>query len=155
MERKDIFDVIRNFFALLNSDNTSDDEFDNVRALVCILDDLARAYHFAAYEFDEQAQDPPVHEAQLYRAMRNLAGSKFPVLGYYSTVDPLEVPASEILTGDALDDIADIACDLQDVLWCLENTSESNALFHFQIRYDSHWGRHLRYLQVYLYEILH
>ncbi|MEN9564423.1 MAG: hypothetical protein RIR73_2667 [Chloroflexota bacterium] len=155
MERKDIFDVVRDFFALLNSPNTSEDEFENVRALVRVLDDLARAYHFVIYEFDGQANDPPAHDLQLYSAMRNLAGSKFPTLGDYSTVDPLEVPTSEILTGDALDDIADIACDLQDVLWCLENTSESNALFHFQIRYDSHWGRHLRYLQVYLYEILH
>jgi hypothetical protein len=155
MERKDIFDAVRDFFTLLNSPNKNEDSLDNLRALVRVLDNLAWVYHFVSYEFDEQASDPPTHDSQIYITMRNLAESKFPMLGHYSTVALLEVPASEMMRGDALDDLADIACELHGVLWRLENTSEDDALWQFQFGYDSHWGKHMRDLQVYLYEILH
>ena len=59
---------------------------------------------------------------------------------------------SDIIVGDAIDDICDIVGDLQEVLWCFENTSENDALWHYEINFRSHWGRHLRDLQLYLHD---
>jgi hypothetical protein len=153
MERKEIFETVREFFTFLQSPNVEPEPHLTLRALVGILDKLAFAYHHVSFEFDENGGDPPVHDNQMYSRFREIAGQKFPSLSSYREVDPLELEATEAMMGDALDDLADIACDLQDVLWCLENTTEEDALWHFQFGYESHWGRHMRYLQTYLYEL--
>ena len=44
------------------------------------------------------------------------------------------------MIADAYDDIADIAGDLFQVQWCFANTSDRDALWHFGLGYDSHWG---------------
>lgn len=153
MERKEIFEAVRDFFDLLQSSNLETDPLDNTRNLVHVLDKLALAYHYVNFEYDENGGDPPGHSHQMYSGFRDITSQKFPLLGYYSDVDPLDLEQLGKTTGDSLDDLADIACDLQDVLWCLENTTEEDALWHFQFGYESHWGRHMRYLQVYLYEL--
>jgi hypothetical protein len=153
MERKDIFEAVREFFSFLQSPNLDTEPYTNIRRLVEVLDKLAFAYHHVSFEFDENASDPPGHNHQIYSRYREMAGQKFPLLGDYSDVNPLELENPDIMMGDSLDDLADIACDLQDVLWCLENTTEEDALWHFQFGYESHWGRHMRYLQTYLYEL--
>lgn len=54
--------------------------------------------------------------------------------------------------GEGRDDISDIVLDLKEVLWYFENTSKDNALWYFENSYKSHWGRHLRELQLYLHD---
>jgi hypothetical protein len=153
MERQEIFEAVRDFFLLLQSPNLETDQHNNIRALVRVLDKLAFAYHHVNFEYDENGGDPPFHDHQMYSQFREIAGIKFPSLRDYREVDPLNLEETGIMMGDPLDDLADIACDLQDVLWCLENTTEDDALWHFQFGYESHWGRHMRYLQTYLYEL--
>ncbi|MFN7134579.1 MAG: DUF5063 domain-containing protein, partial [Myxococcales bacterium] len=62
---------------------------------------------------------------------------------------------AQIMVGDAIDDIVDIANDLQQVVWRWETTSEADALWHFRFSFTSHWGAHLRALQLYLHERAH
>ena len=56
-------------------------------------------------------------------------------------------------TGDAIDDLADIANELTDFIWRWENNSENNALWYLGYSYEIHWNSHLRNLQTYLYAI--
>jgi hypothetical protein len=153
MELKEIFEAVREFFNFIQSPNLETEPYTNIRSLVSILDKLAFAYHHVNFQFDENAGDPPGHDHQMYTRFREMASQKFPLLSFYREVNPLELEETQDMMGDALDDLADIACDLQDVLWCLEHTTEEDALWHFQFGYESHWGRHMRYLQTYLYEL--
>jgi hypothetical protein len=53
--------------------------------------------------------------------------------------------------GDGIDDIADILLDHKDVLWRLKNTSIDDGLRDLKKSFESHWGSHLRELQLYLH----
>ena len=52
----------------------------------------------------------------------------------------------------AVDNLAGIINDLEAVAWRFENTSAADALFDFELGFQSHWGRHLRSLQLFLHE---
>ena len=56
-----------------------------------------------------------------------------------------------VTAGDAVDDLTDIAVDLQEVL-DRSGKSTDDAIWHFRFGYQAHWGRHLRWLQLILYE---
>ena len=88
-----------------------------------------------------------------YDDIREVVSRNFPDLGYYNT--PMEISEkiadSSLAIGDAIDDICDIARDLEEVLWCWEKTSADDALSHFNESFGYHWGKHLRDLQLYLY----
>jgi len=58
---------------------------------------------------------------------------------------------SECMTGDAIDDLADIYGDLIGVSWLWENSGEADAVWHFRFGYQTHWGRHLLDLRSYLH----
>ena len=62
----------------------------------------------------------------------------------------MKVGEAALNVGDAVDDIADIAMDLDDVL-CRWTESPDDALWHFVHGFNAHWGEHLRALQLYLY----
>ena len=51
---------------------------------------------------------------------------------------------------DAIDDLADIAKDLIQFMWFLDNVSLSDAIWDFRFGYQSHWGPHLHGLRAYL-----
>ncbi len=92
-----------------------------------------------------------------YNPLRQLAAVRFPGFGYYNEPKNIleKIGEAELLTGDALDDIADIAKDLYEVRWHWENTNEKAALWLFRFGYRYLWGAHLRSLQNYLYTILY
>jgi hypothetical protein len=50
-----------------------------------------------------------------------------------------------------MNDIVDILLDLKGVLWRFQNTSADDALWELTRSFKSHWGRHLRELQLYLH----
>jgi hypothetical protein len=52
---------------------------------------------------------------------------------------------------DAIDDLADVARDLEEVQRRWKDCPE-DALWHFAFLYRAHWGGHLRSLQVYLHD---
>ena len=81
-----------------------------------------------------------------------MIGNRFPSLGYYNIPSTISVNVgeAEMHTGDALDDLADIANELSECVWRWQNNSENDALWHFRFSYETHWRSHLRSLQLYL-----
>jgi hypothetical protein len=49
------------------------------------------------------------------------------------------------MVGDAIDDLADIAADLEEVVWA------DDAHWHYKFLFEVHWGMHLRELALYLH----
>ena len=148
MKRDEIKDSIEFFLKVVAGSGT--DEAPEAK-LQLALDRLALAYHFANFRFDEK--DYPESPVRTYQAMREVVSATFPNLGYYNVAADISEKIAESLTnvGDAIDDICDIAGELENVLWCWDNTTVDNALWHFRFGYESHWGKHLRDLQLYLY----
>jgi len=124
---------------------------ENLRELALCLDQLALAYRFVKNDFEEL--DYPSAPSSDYNRLCELARERFPDFGWYQQLSNIEVQNEEaaILTHDALDDIADIALALDEVRWCWENTSHDDAMWHFKFGYESHWGDHLRHLQLYVH----
>jgi len=143
---------INNFLDLL--ENYQGDLHANMHALELALDQLALAYHFSSAEFEDTELNPPTQD---YERWRKLAVERFPQFGFYNIPSRItsQVMETEMQVGDALDDIADIACDLAEVVWCWEHISEPDALWRFRFGYEQHWGEHLRQLQLYLYALRH
>ena len=52
-------------------------------------------------------------------------------------------PDIEIGIGDEIDDLIDIIKDLLAVKWRMENTSENDALWHFELSMRTHSEQHL------------
>lgn len=125
---------------------------DDLGELMAVLDKLAYLVNCVNYEFDE-TEYPEAPESN-YHLFRDKVKKRFPILGFYNIPKDVsgEVEKSELLVGDAIDDISDIVCDLSEILWCFENTSKNDALWHYQNSFRSHWGRHLRELQLYLHD---
>ena len=95
------------------------------------------------FEFDETD-----YEEQLefdYEEILENVKSNFSDFGYYSSIldsNKME-PNIEIGTGDELYDLTDIIKDLLNVKWRMENTSESDALWHFEFSMRTHSEQHL------------
>lgn len=131
-------------------ENASGSEAERLKALATTLDDLLVAYdRTSGAVFDEQDYpDPP----QLERSeLRATAERRFPEVGYYADTWPVEPTKAEVVVCDAIDDLADIAKDLSEVLWRWENTSKVDAIWYFRFLFESHWGRHLLNLRSYIY----
>jgi hypothetical protein len=150
LNQQDIRATVHEFLDLL--DNGKGDEQANIRTLELVLDRLALAYHFADDIFEDGHSDPPVQD---YHQLRQLAATRFPKFGLYNVPSKIteQIMEAEMQVGDALDDVADMARDLSEVMWCWEHTSEKDALWHFRWGYENHWGKHLRNLQTYLYAL--
>lgn len=124
-------------------------ERERLNRLVRALDALVWEYHKSSdVDPDDNETEAPEIE---YRAIYKRAGAAFPELGYYSKVDPIEGLEQCIGLADAIDDLTDIARDLKEVLWHIENTSLSNAVWEFRFGYQTHWGEHLHSLRAYLH----
>ena len=119
------------------------------------LDRLAMASNYEApFPDDRTWPEPEVHT---YNDIRAIVGARFPDLGYYNIALEIgdHIGASELGLGDAIDDLVDITEELLAVVWRLEHTSPEDALWHFQFGFESHWGDHLRGLQLYLHRRAH
>ena len=95
------------------------------------------------FEFDktDYDQEPDFD----YQNIRENVKSNFPNFSWYSMVLDLNkmVPNADLGIGDALDDLTDIIIDLLTVKWYKENTSEMNALWHFEFSMRTHSEQHL------------
>lgn len=150
MNETDLHAVVKSFLDLL--ENGKQDEQENIRALELALDRLALAYDTTVDAFDDGQPDSPSED---YARFRTLASARFPRFGLYNTPGAItsKIMQAEMMVGDALDDVADIACELAQVAWCWEHTSDKDALWHFRFGYENHWEGHLRHLQLYLYAL--
>ncbi len=81
-----------------------------------------------------------------------MAGSRFPNYGFYNIATDISVRIGETVlgVGDAVNDLADIATDMYEVVWLWEHTMLENALWQYRWGYENHWGDHLRNLQLYV-----
>ena len=152
MTRSEVLEAVKEFLAVLERPLT---DAEREVALCVALDRLALASHFAEPVFDEARHATPPVPA--YGVLRAKLGPLFPELGYYNTaLDRVDkVGDSELGVGDAIDDLVDIARELQQELLRWETTSESDAIWHLGQGFKSHWGKHLRSLQLYMHERAH
>ena len=140
--------TVRDFFAVLDSPMQPKER---ESALTRVLDRLALAYHSAAGPFDDTDYADPV--APDAASLRTRIAPLFPDFGWYNEAEEIAgSPGHQgIVVADAINDLVDIATDLQEVLLRWESTSETDALWHLRFGFESHWGKHLRSLQLYLY----
>jgi hypothetical protein len=135
---------VRHFLSLLRDGDPPSEV-----ALSKALDELALAYHNtpACQPSDADIEAPRSEDQERAAWLRN----RFPTLGHYAVSDPTEIVTDKPLVGDAIDDLADIAGDLEEVLWRFEHVSVDEAHWYFRMLFEIHWGRHLRELQLYLH----
>jgi len=116
------------------------------------LDELALAYHDTPDgEPHQNESEPPKTD---YEGARSRLSERFPHYGHYPVAWPLSNLDEKPVLGDAIDDLADICGDLQKAIWRFEVLGPDDAHWHFKLQYQIHWGRHLRQVAYYLYEII-
>ena len=115
------------------------------------LDRLALAATARRFPFPSAVRDNSETAREPYDVWRARAVAAFPGFGYYNATQPVseKVGEGELVVGDAIDDLADIAADLDHVLHLWPRSPEL-ALWEFQESFAAHWGLHLRSLQLYL-----
>ena len=91
------------------------------------------------------------------QVVRQMISDRFPNLGFYwKAIDPIirsnEEP--ELGTGDAIDDLLDIFCELKEVVWLLKHHGKNEALAGLKFRYEHHLYMHVFPLRVYLEEMI-
>lgn len=150
MTRDEILGAVRALFSVLDPSRSLGAEAHEAE-LRLALDRLALASHYTDAPFDRTEHPDPAVEA--YAAFRARVEPLFPGLGWYNEVGELDerVGETSLVVGDAIDDLVDIAIDLQTVALRWETTSEEDALWHFGFGFRRHWGAHLRSLQRYLH----
>ncbi len=100
------------------------------------------------YIQDTDATPPEV----LYKHRYETIGKRFSQLGRYWTVSSRMIPGkdSKILLGDAIDDLSDIADELEAVFWYLEKFGRQEALAALRSSYELHLKMHLIPLRAHL-----
>jgi hypothetical protein len=148
MTRDEIKQTIDDFLLLIEKGGGSPEQ--NEEKLKLLLDQLAMGQHFASYIFDEK--DYPEAPEKTARNILDLVKKRFPNYGYYNVAEDVtcNVGKSGTMVGDAIDDINDIALDLIETKWNWENNSIEDGLWHLKNNFETHWGHHLRGLQLYL-----
>jgi hypothetical protein len=124
-----------------------------VTRLAELLDRLALAQqHEPVGAPSETALEAPASD---YQAYRQLASRRFPTFALYNDVEQLRrnVGVAKLVVADAIDDLADIACDLAEVRWRWDNIGDADAIWHFGFLYRAHWGRHLHSLRRYVHDV--
>jgi hypothetical protein len=102
---------------------------------------LARAY-VAALDLppsgpESEAEGPgALSREAIYRRFGALP------FNYYSEADPLIVPASDTMTGDLADDLADVWSELKVGLLLHQAGKTHEAAHEWRWRFDAHWGQH-------------
>lgn len=150
MKPLEIKSIISKFINLIENSNLSREE--NETELEFLLDSLSFAQHFVTYQLEDN--EYPEARRIDQEILRAKISNLFPSFSFYNRLENSinEIKKNEIIIGDAIDDILDIANELYDVLWLWDNTSQANALWYFQNNNISHWKEHLRGLQIYLYQ---
>jgi hypothetical protein len=141
-----MFDASRAFLAALR-----EGEPPSLTQLSELLDALASAYHLVPLSEPADIEADRPSRFDEWKEWMLVLGKRFPELGYYRRVDPLAEPPDDLFLEDAIDDLADIALDLEDFLWRAENLGTDDANWHVRFSFESHWGSHLRGLTSYLH----
>jgi len=117
----------------------------SLKDLAEVLDRLAVAYADApAGEFSVNAEDRPRED------LRSLIAPRFSI-GLYPEVDPTDFDRTP-LVGDGIDDLVDIAEQMQQLLWIRDQLSADDALYDLHLL-AFHWMGHVRALTRYLHAL--
>ena len=120
--------------------------------LAAALDELTSAY-FATPDVEPHSTDatraPNIDE----RAFSERAAEIFPDLKWFCTVEPDGEVEQSVGLSDACGDLAEIANDLDHVVWEFREGSISDGIWEFRFGYQTHWGRHLHELRTYLHTL--
>lgn len=149
MNKKEIKNIIQSFIHLI--EEGKGDAAQNESELIQVLDALAYAIHFAQYK-NNDAVDTADPERKQYEDDRLMVKRRFEDFGHYNRAEYVltKVGESEVLVGDAIDDLADIYGELKEVLWRWKHNGVDDAFWYFRSFYYYHWQNHLRSLQSYL-----
>jgi hypothetical protein len=129
----------------------------DIEILARAIDKLLYALRFA------QSEDiPPIEESDLeptrieYSQLREIISRKFPNLGFYWVASNTNIDKKgELVTSDAIDDLADIVDALSEVLWFTDHVSRLDGLAALKFRYSSHIRAHLLPLRVRLDDLIY
>ncbi|WP_283635792.1 DUF5063 domain-containing protein [Aquaticitalea lipolytica] len=123
--------------------NPKVDLIDKIDVLKKLLVGIYSEFLNLEFEFDEtDYNEEPDFD---YNEIKKNVKSNFPDFDWYSMVldsNKME-PDVEIGIGDEIDDLIDIIKDLLAVKWRMENTSEKDALWHFELSMRTHSEQHL------------
>ena len=115
---------------------------DDIEKLAMALDELAWLSHRIELNFDEtEYPEPPRFDSSETYAY---ASKWIP--------DHKGGGGNSDLAFLAVMDFSEIIDDFRVIEWRFDNTSESDALFHYQLGYQSHWGHHMRSLQKFIHD---
>ena len=123
--------------------NPKVDLIDKIDVLKKLLVGIYSEFLNLEFEFDEtDYNEEPDFD---YNEIKKNVKSNFPDFDWYSMVlDSNKMgPDIEIGIGDEIDDLIDIIKDLLAVKWRMENTSENDALWHFELSMRTHSEQHL------------
>ncbi|QEX19514.1 hypothetical protein FRZ44_48280 [Hypericibacter terrae] len=149
MSESDMIAAAEAYLSLVDAPPNSSEA--RLSALAETLDRLAFVYHRVTetdlhYEVPDRSHD-------VYQAAHKAMGRRFPELGFYAVATSKDITAPP-MTGDAIDDLVDIADELQQVQWLWDNKSPEAAGNLFRAGYRLHWGRHLQDLRGHLHALL-
>lgn len=87
-----------------------------------------------------------------YVNIRKNIESNFPDFGYYTiALDLMDINNKDNMAiGDAIDDLSDIILDLLQIKWRMENNSQNNGLWYFEVIFSGHTQQHIIDLLKYL-----
>lgn len=144
MDRSPTLQAAREFLSVVWEGDPPTDE-----QLLRSLDRLIATYHStpAGGVTDEKVDAPEKDGATIYREV----ALRFPQLGLYPIADPSAEYNDALMMADAIDDLADIIGDMQEVVWFAEHVSMEDAHFMFRLHFF-HWGQHARGLANYLHD---
>ena len=149
METEKLNQIIEDFINFIESDLTK--KLDRDKILLVHLDSLGFIQAHLDFIFDENDyEEPPL---LIYDVKYNLIKNNFNNYGCYNLPEEIDENISEtnIIVGDAIDDIVDIYLELKEIQWRFIHTSQNDALWNLENNYKFHWGTHLRNLQRYVY----
>jgi hypothetical protein len=107
---------------------------------------LIKIYSFSfdiKFQFDEK--DFEDYDKSLFLDIRQNVTSNFKDFGFYNALTNFADVAkpTEIMVGDAIDDLTDIISDLLEIKWRAENNSMSDALWFFELIFYAHTQQHI------------
>lgn len=113
----------------------------DIKKLAMALDELAWLSHQIEFIFDEtEYPEPPRFDSS----------ETYTYASKWIPTDK-EYGESSDLAFFAVIDFSEMIDDFIKVQWRFDNTSESDALFYYQLGYQSHWGHHMRSLQKFIH----
>ena len=144
----DMIVAINGYLELLTADHLTREQ--RLQSLPPLLDTLSFIVHRIPVGAEALDQDPPEIPDSRYKDRYQQIERNFPDLGLYvmsTVIDEINEP----MVGDAIDDLVDIAQDLEQIIWRWTHSGPDDAYWWFRWGFRFHWGQHLRDLSCHLH----